>query len=96
MNEIQLNANQTSLIVHAKEQYASDKRKTKDIQDQIKFDIDALVESLGWDKKEHKDQIKALKKGFALYAKQQINEERNVFDNAVAVAELGSISNTSL
>ena len=94
MNEIQLNANQTSLIVHAKEQYASDKRKIKDIQDQIKFDIDALVESLGWDKKEHKDQIKALKKGFALYAKQQINEERNVFDNAVA--ELGSISNTSL
>ena len=94
MNEIQLNANQTSLIVHAKEQYASDKRKIKDIQDQIKSDIDALVESLGWEKKEHKDQIKALKKGFALYAKQQINEERNVFDNAVA--ELGSISNTSL
>ena len=94
MNEIQLNANQTSLIVHAKEQYASDKRKIKDIQDQIKFDIDALVESLGWDKKEHKDQIKALKKGFALYAKQQINEERNVFDNAVA--ELGSVSNTTL
>ena len=94
MNEMQLNANQTSLIVHAKEQYASDKRKIKDIQDQIKSDIDALVESLGWDKKEHKDQIKALKKGFALYAKQQINEERNVFDNAVA--ELGSVSNTTL
>ena len=96
MNEIQLNANQTSLIVNAKEQYASDKRKINYIQDKFKSDIAALVESLGWDKKEHKGQIKALKKGFALYAKQQINEERNVFDNAVAVAELGSISNTSL
>ena len=39
MNEIQLNANQTSLIVHAKEQYASDKRKIKDIQDQIKSNL---------------------------------------------------------
>jgi Skp family chaperone for outer membrane proteins len=92
MNElnftISMNAHQVELYKAAREEFAKNARDIDNIKQMQKDDVDSLIDGLGWERKEHKGQIKALKKSLALYAKQQAVEQKALMDEAAELANL--------
>ena len=86
--EIQLNPHQLSLLKAARTEYAKTAREIEQLTLQNKEDLIALVDGLGWETKTHKAQIKALRAGFKLYAKQQAEEALKNAENANTIATL--------
>jgi len=92
MNElnfaVMLNPHQLELYKAARAAYNQSQRdidKTKQLQ---KDEVESLIETLGWDKKEHKNQIKALKKSLSLYAKSQAKTQQALINEAATLAGL--------
>jgi len=85
---ISMNAHQVALYKAAREEFAKNARDIDNIKQMQKDDVESLIDGLGWDKKEHKGQIKALKKSLALYAKQQAAEQKALMDEAAELANL--------
>jgi hypothetical protein len=50
--------------------------------------FEALVDKLGIDPKEQKEDIKSLRQGFSIYYKENQDEVENVINNAVEIARL--------
>ncbi len=92
MNElnfaVMLNPHQLELYKAARAEYTKNQRDIDNIKQFQKDDVDALIDGLGWDKKTHKGQIKALKKSLSLYAKSQANEQQALINEAAALAGL--------
>lgn len=85
---VQLNAHQLELFKAARTEYAKNMNDIANIKEYVKGDVEALIDGLGWDKKEDKQQIKALKLALRLYVKQQANEHRNLADEAATLANI--------
>ena len=90
MNEIniQLNPHQLSLFKATREEYAKQAREIANIKQAMKDDVAGLIDSLGWDKKEKKQEIKALKKSLAMYVKQSMAEEEAIVTEAATLARV--------
>lgn len=86
--ELSLNANQVEIVKNARNIFCEQTREINNIKECIKGDMEALIEDLGWEKKEHKSQIKALKRGFTQYAKQQQEEALKEAEAAHTIATL--------
>ena len=85
---IALNANQLELYKQYRSEYAALASDIAKIQQDMKDTIEALIDGLGWDKKEHKQQIKALKKSLKMYVKQNSSEEEAVTTEAATLARV--------
>ena len=92
MNElnftISMNAHQVELYKATRAKFAKSAKEVEDIKQTQKDDVDSLIDGPGWCRKEHKGQIKALKKSLALYAKQQATEQKALMDEAAELANL--------
>ena len=88
MNEIsiQLNPHQLSLFKATREEYAKQAREIANIKQAMKDDVNSLVDNLGWDKKQKKQEIKTLKKSLAMYVKQSMAEEEAIVTEAATLA----------
>jgi hypothetical protein len=82
------NAEQQQFIRDARSEYceyASEIDKQKQYTKEL---FEALVDRLGLDPKEQKEDIKSLKRGFAIYYKETQDEEESVVSGAVEIARM--------
>lgn len=79
---------QQQFIREARTEYVEFARKIDDAKAEHKAIFEALVDRLGLDPKEQKEDIKALKKGFSIHYKETQDEEESVVNNAVEIARL--------
>ena len=82
------NAEQQQFIRDARSEYceyASEIDKQKQYTKELS---EALVDKLGIDPKEQKEDIKSLKRGFAIYYKETQDEEESVVSGAVEIARM--------
>ena len=79
---------QQQFIREARTEYVEFARKIDDAKAEHKAIFEALVDRLGLDPKEQKEDIKALKSGFAIYYKESQDEVENVVNSAVEIARL--------
>lgn len=82
------NAEQQQFIRDARTEYceyASEIDKQKQYTKEL---FEALVDRLGLDPKEQKEDIKSLKRGFAIYYKETQDEEESVVSGAVEIARM--------
>jgi len=82
------NAEQQQFIRDARSEYceyASEIDKQKQYTKEL---FEALVDKLGIDPKEQKEDIKSLKRGFAIYYKETQDEEESVVSGAVEIARM--------
>ena len=82
------NAEQQQFIRDARSEYcnyASEIDKQKQYTKEL---FEALIDRLGLDPKEQKEDIKSLKRGFAIYYKETQDEEESVVSGAVEIARM--------
>lgn len=82
------NAEQQQFIRDARTEYcdyASEIDKQKQYTKEL---FEALVDRLDLDPKEQKEDIKSLKRGFAIYYKETQDEEESVVSGAVEIARM--------
>lgn len=89
MNElnIQMNAEQLSLYKALRAEYAKQMHEIANIKEFLTGDIEAFFDKMGYDK-ENKAEKKAIKKSLAMFAKQSMNEEQSVINEAATLAGL--------
>lgn len=89
MNElnIQMNAEQLALYKELRAEYAKQMHEIANIKEFLAGDIDAFFDKMGYDK-ENKAEKKAIKKSLAMFAKQSMNEEQSVINEAATLAGL--------
>ena len=79
---------QQDFIREARTEYCEFARKIDDAKDEHKAIFEALIDRLGLDPKEQKEDIKSLKQGFAIFYKESQDEVENVVNSAVEIARL--------
>ncbi len=79
---------QQDFIREARTEYCEFARKIDDAKAEHKAIFEALIDRLGLDTKEQKEDIKSLKQGFAIFYKESQDEVESVMNSAVEIARL--------
>lgn len=79
---------QQDFIREARTEYCEFARKIDDAKAEHKAIFEALIDRLGLDTKEQKEDIKSLKQGFAIFYKESQDEVESVVNSAVEIARL--------
>ena len=89
MNElnIQMNTEQLSLYKELRAEYAKQMREIANIKEFLAGDIEGFFDKMGYDKT-NKAEKKAIKKSLEMFAKQSMNEEQSVINEAATLAGL--------
>lgn len=82
------NAEQQQFIRDARSEYCHYASEIDQQKQYTKELFESLVDKLGIDPKEQKEDIKALKKGFSIYYKATQDEEESVVSGAVEIARM--------
>lgn len=85
---IQLSANDLALFKSYRKEYAEAAASIAALKQDQKDVFEALFDKLGMEKKEHSQEMKAIKKAFSLYVKQSADEELNLISEAAELANL--------
>ena len=79
---------QQDFIREARTEYCEFARKIDAAKEEHKAIFEALIDRLGLDPKEQKEDIKSLKQGFAIFYKESQDEVESVVNSAVEIARL--------
>ncbi len=79
---------QQQFIREARKEYCEFATEIDKQKQHTKELFEALVDKLGIDPKEQKEDIKSLRQGFSIYYKENQDEVENVINNAVEIARL--------
>ena len=79
---------QQQFIREARTEYCEFSRKIDAAKEEHKAIFEALIDRLGLDPKEQKEDIKSLKQGFAIFYKESQDEVESVVNSAVEIARL--------
>jgi hemerythrin len=79
---------QQQFIREARKEYCEFATEIDKAKAEHKAIFEALVDRLGLDPKEQKEDIKSLKRGFAIYYKETQDEEESVVSGAVEIARM--------
>lgn len=79
---------QQDFIREARTEYCEFARKIDDAKAEHKAIFEALIDRLGIDPKEQKEDVKAIKQGFAIFYKETQEEVQRVSEGAVEIASL--------
>lgn len=84
----QFTPEQQQFIREARTEYCEFARKIDAAKEEHKAIFEALIDRLGLDNKEQKEDIKSLKQGFAIFYKESQDEVESVVNSAVEIARL--------
>ena len=79
---------QQDFIREARTEYCEFARKINAAKAEHKAIFESLIDRLGLDPKEQKEDIKSLKQGFAIFYKESQDEVESVVNSAVEIARL--------
>ena len=79
---------QQDFIREARTEYCEFARKIDAVKEEHKAIFESLIDRLGLDPKEQKEDIKSLKQGFAIFYKESQDEVESVVNSAVEIARL--------
>jgi hypothetical protein len=79
---------QQEFIREARTEYVEFARKIDQAKEEHKAIFEALIDRLGLDSKEQKEDIKALKSGFSIYYKDSKDEVERTTQGAIEIAGL--------
>lgn len=79
---------QQDFIREARTEYCEFARKIDAAKEEHKAIFEALIDRLGIDPKEQKEDVKAIKQGFAIFYKETQEEVQRVSEGAVEIASL--------
>lgn len=79
---------QQGFIREARKEYCEFATEIDKAKAEHKAIFESLIDRLGLDPKEQKEDIKSLKQGFAIYYKESQDEVENVVNNAVEIARM--------
>lgn len=79
---------QQDFIREARTEYCEFARKIDAAKEEHKAIFEALIDRLGLDNKEQKEDIKSLRQGFAIFYKESQDEVESVVNSAVEIARL--------
>lgn len=79
---------QQQFIREARTEYCEFATEIDKAKEEHKAIFESLIDRLGLDPKEQKEDIKSLKQGFAIYYKENQDEVENVVNSAVEIARL--------
>jgi hypothetical protein len=79
---------QQDFIREARTEYCEFARKIDAAKEEHKAIFESLIDRLGLDTKEQKEDIKSLKQGFAIFYKESQDEVESVVNSAVEIARL--------
>ena len=79
---------QQDFIREARTEYCEFARKIGAAKEEHKAIFESLIDRLGLDTKEQKEDIKSLKQGFAIFYKESQDEVESVVNSAVEIARL--------
>lgn len=85
---MQLNSNQVEVLQNFRSEWVGYQKGIDSNKESQKGLFESLWEALNWDKKEHAEDIKAVKAGFSLYYKDNAAEAEKHVEEAVIVAGL--------
>lgn len=79
---------QQQFIREARKEYCEFATEIDKAKEEHKAIFEALIDRLGLDPKEQKEDIKSLRQGFSIYYKENQDEVENVVNSAVEIARL--------
>ena len=79
---------QQDFIREARTEYCEFARKIDAAKEEHKAIFESLIDRLGLDTKEQKEDVKAIKQGFAIFYKETQEEVQRVSEGAVEIASL--------